>query len=496
MDNIQTQEVRFKPVGKNYGWQLDNQSSDRTRPIFGGRTISAMGNRPQDHMDRDLLLASLLRDRRLPMFRKQCLKLPEWAPAVPENIPATFRGRAQQLIMLGSTQQHLIEKMRGSIDLAADRSTGQEMLDAMEACPPRGALFSRGTLDKARPCGHARLCPWCHARSVERLYRQLLAGPCTAERLAGKHLILLRIRVEAGQELQASEVREAAKVYRYQLRRLANRIGIEGGAIIHQVTPWMPHYDRPSEKRKIFAHVFAMVGVVGRSDIDSVDRATSTFCDDQMLGGDYELMMLPATNPQALRFLLHGTSHKFDLSELGLLVKNPKTVLFGVQGAAALQPWFMFSEQQAWSYESAMQGTRLYDTFGNWRVTKAEKKCCSKQPPTKSEDGDELRQGACEGDNFHKQCVAKERRRELAVIALPFFQKFKDAGGKQLGSPALRKMLNEAGHNISDRDARWLAKNLPSMDKRTVREKAFAVWTLHKARCQERLEQACIQTAE
>jgi hypothetical protein len=496
MDNIQNLEVYYKPVGKNYGWQLDNLTTAHTGPIFGGRTISAMGNRPQDHRDRDLLLASLLRDKRLPMFREQCFNLPAWAPAVPECIPATFQHQAQQLTVLGSTHQHFIERMRASIHLAADPGKAEQMLKAMEACPPRGALFARTPLDTAHPCGHARLCPWCHARSVQRLYDQLQAGSCTAERLAGKHLILLRIRVEAGRELQASEVREAAKVYRYQLRRLANRIGIEGGAIIHQVTPWMPHYDRPSEKRKIFAHVFAMVGVVGRSDIDSVDRATSTFCDDQMLGGDYELMMLSATNPQALRFLLHGTSHKFDLSELGLLVKNPKTVLFGVQGAAALQPWFMFSEQQAWCYESAMQGTRLFDTFGSWRVAKAEQKSCPKQPLTKSEDLNELRQGACEGDNFHKQCVAKERRRELAVIALPLFQKFKDAGGKQLGSPALRKMLNEAGHNISDRDARWLAKNLPSMDKRTVREKAFAVWTLHKARCQERLEQACIQTAE
>jgi hypothetical protein len=54
---------------------------------------------------------------------------------------------------------------------------------------------------------------------------------------------------------------------------------------------------------------------------------------------------------------------------------------------------------------------------------------------------------------------------------LPHYQKFKDAGGKGLGNPALRKLLDAAGHAISDRDARWLAKNLPSMDTRSGLEK-------------------------
>ena len=101
----------------------------RTGPIFGGRTISAMGNRPQDHMDRDLLLASLLRDRRLRMFRKQCVALPDWAPAVPDSIQENFQHRAQELIMLGSHQQHLIERMRETIGLAADRCQGEKMLE-------------------------------------------------------------------------------------------------------------------------------------------------------------------------------------------------------------------------------------------------------------------------------------------------------------------------------------------------------------------------------
>ena len=474
MDSLYHQEVHFKPVDNNYGWQLDNLTAARTGPIFGGRTISAMGTRPRDHMDRDLLLASLLRDRRLPMFRKQCLNLPAWVAAMPEDIPATFQHRAQQLVMLGSTHQHFIEQMRASIDLADDRSKGEQMLKAMEACPPRGALFAHGTLDSGRPCRNARLCPWCHARSVQRLYGLLQAGPCLPERLTGKHLILFKTRVDGGDELDAQELREVRNDYRYKLRWVARQCGIEGGVILHQVTPWMPWYDRPSEKQKIFAHVFAFIGVVASSSVDSIGPAIRKACEDQWIDRDYEVMLLPATVPDALRYLLLGTSYKFDPSRVGLLAKNSKSVVYGIQGAAALQPWFLFDEQQAWSYVAAMHGTRLFDTFGNWRESQADQKRCSRKRRAQSEHGGDNRKMAFQCENECRRHDAKTRRRELATIALPILRKFKDAGGKHLGSPALRKMLSEAGHSISDRDARWLAKELPSMDKRTAFEKFVA----------------------
>ena len=80
---------------------------------------------------------------------------------------------------------------------------------------------------------------------------------------------------------------------------------------------------------------------------------------------------------------------------------------------------------------------------------------------------------------------------------IPFYQEFKDAGGKGLGSPALRKMLSEAGHPITDRDARWLAKNLPSMDMPTVSQKFIARRKLEIARRRPKgLEHTCAQTAD
>lgn len=469
-----------------------NPAIYRTGPIFGGRTMIAMGNRPQDHMDRDLLLASLLRDRRLRMFRRLCLEMPVWAPAVPEGIPTNFQRRAQQLIMLGCMQQYLIEKMRDTIDYAADSCQAEQMLKAMEACPPRGALFARTNLDTGRACGYAKLCPWCHARSVQRLYRQLLAGPCTAERLAGKHLVLLRTQVDAGQELLPDEVRADRNEYRYTLRAVASDLGIAGGVILHQATPWVPWYNRREEKRKGFAHIFTLIGMVPSSATETLDNAISETCSEHFLDGRYDAAWLPGETPQALRYLLFGSSYKFDGYDLGLVADSYQSIRYGIQGAAALQPWFLFNEQQAWSYATAMQGVRLYDTFGNWRASQADRQQCSQIRRPKSEYGNEDRQMAFERKNTKRHNVAEARRRKLAEAVLPDYLKLKEAAGKDLGSPALRKALNDAGHAISDRDARWLAKHLPAMDNRSPLE----IFVEKRKRHLASRGQVCCQVAE
>lgn len=463
---------------------------------FGGRTISTMGNRPQDHMDRDLLLASLLRDHRLRMFRKQCLKLPAWASAIPESVPTNYHRRAQQLIILGSMQQCLIEKMRDTIHVAADRNEGDRMLNAMEACLPRGALFTRTMADPGRACGRGRLCPWCHARSVQRLYRQLIEGPCTSDKLAEKHLVVLRTRVEDGEELDAQQVHSVRDDYRFRLRQVAREIGMQGGVIIHQVTPWIPQYDRRQDRHRVFAHVFTMIGVVDSQEIGNFSQTIDNACSDGWIG-EHETKTLPAATRHALRYLLFGSSYKFDSSELGIVANDPRKLIYGIQGAAALEPWFLFTPRQAWSYATAMHGTRLFDTFGNWRPSQAERKRCSRKRCAKSEYGKENREMAFGFANDRRYSDANARRHKLVAIALPYFQKFKDAGGKRLGSPALRTVLNDAGHAVSDRDARWLAKNLPAMDTRTGLEKFTARRILATARTpRESRTAASLQSAE
>ena len=434
-----------------------------TGPIFGGRTISAMGCRPQDHMDRDLLLASLLRDRRLRMFRKQCLAMPAWAPALPENIPENFQHRAQELIMLGSHQQYLIEKMRDTIYLAADRCQGEKMLNAMEACVPRGAFFARTTLDSGHACGYARLCPWCHARSVQRLYRQLLAGPCTPERLAGKHLIVFRTRVEAGEELHADEAREARGEYRYKLRCMARDIGIEGGVILHQVTPWIPRYDRPEEKQKGFAHIFTMIGVVRQQHGRDARRChKGVWLQTYGSTGTMKPHGCPPPRrmPSATCSSGHPTSSTAANSESSSMTRKGCNMASRVprhwsRGFSSISSRHGLTQQPCKEPGSmtalAIGGSRRPDA-SNARGFDA----------TKSKYGNENRQMAFQGENNRRCHDANARRRQLIAVALPCYKTLKDIVGKPPGSPALRKALHEAGHVVSDRDARWLAKYLPA----------------------------------
>ena len=211
---------------------------------------------------------------------------------------------------------------------------------------------------------------------------------------------------------------------------------------------------------------------------------------------DHNTIRLPADTPQSLRYLLFGSCYKFDSSDLDIVVNQPKNLVYGIQGAAALEPWFLFDEQQAWFYVAAMQRTRLYDTFGNWQHSQADRECCSRKRRAKSEDGNVNRSGAFEDENDRKHSIADRQTPTACGGSFASFQKFTDAGGEHLGSPALRKIVNEAGHNISDRDARWLAKNLASMDKRTVREKRFAAWRRCRARFRQDFFEQCVQSAQ
>jgi hypothetical protein len=129
---------------------------------------------------RDLLLGSLLRDNRVRKFRDCAAELPPWAPSLPKGWPDKFTQQGQQLVMLGLSQQQLLSKLRRSINLSEDEDQATKMLDAMEDCMPIGALFEhRNKFDHGRHCGYSKMCPWCHARNVDRIYRRLMEGPCS-----------------------------------------------------------------------------------------------------------------------------------------------------------------------------------------------------------------------------------------------------------------------------------------------------------------------------
>jgi len=448
-----------------------------------GRQLQCLGNRPQDHRDRDLLLASLLRDPRLPMFRRHCWKPPAWAAPVPDTVSPKLRRQAQQMIILESLQARFIDKMRTeNCAYGFEEAQISRMLDALAACPPRGALY-RQDGENVRSCGYAKLCPWCHARRVQELYQTLQDGPCRPESLSNTWLMAGRLSIPVERRidhrsdegpLNASGVRSEHTYYGKFLRRLAGQLGIVGGVLIFQVTPNLTYHAERYRKRG-YSYEFSIVGEMPglAGPIDRVKQLTGMdpkdlydpYDDEEFtFFGPAMWAMLPGGNPQSLRYLLFGSSYKYPVGSLGGHVSKDWPTNYGLQGAAALQPWFLFKPWQAWEYFEATRGIRLYDLWGSWKRRRARPSVSTRRPtslPTQDgRRGEIRRRRAFQQENQDRQEQALTRREDLLEVATAAYDRLTTELGRKPGSPALRQALVEEGHAVTDREARWLVSRI------------------------------------
>ena len=424
--------------------------------VFGGRSIGTMGNRPQDHRERDLLFGSLLRDVRTRKFRDYAPRLPAWAPSLPKGWPKEFIQQGQQLIMLGLSQQTFLSKLRRSIEHSENEDRATRMLDAMEECVPIGALFDRRDEgDHTRHCGYSKVCPWCHTRNVERIYRRLVAGPCSVARLEGKSLVLVRLSgcnpiCGGASSLDRTEVQSIRESGRQSAKSVVKDLGLDGGIVFYQFGPKRVYGTRGKVVDNAFGYESTMIG---ESKSITPDRVR------QYEDSGYDVLLVPAETPHTLRYFLFGTSHKFPVGRIeGLTATGTWFTKYGIPGAASLQPWFLFNETQAWSYLAATAGTRLCDAFGTWRK--------NGQPPQRRK-GEECdcerlpRKQALRNTNNERHYDAANRRVGLMPKAEQVFRRLRSEMGRNPGSTALRAGLADAGLAVSDRDSRWLAKQMP-----------------------------------
>jgi hypothetical protein len=451
--------------------------------------ITAWGNRPIDHAQRDLLLASLLRDPRTPRFRRRALHAQGFDADSWNRIPESARPQARQLAVLAKMQAtHLAKLRERSPFLGLDEN---RILSRLDGCVPVGAAFDVSA--GGRPCGYPRLCPWCHARSITRLYRTVIHGPL-AESRCGRLLLAgflsvpvtaFRVSDERFQRLlwnheqwfqQGSVInpyhalqRANVKLVRTQiggwLRSTAQRLGMTGGAFVYQVGPYR------DAGRNCFQHQLAVLGEVDGSSPDKITRLNECI---GLAGGQPPsidvgsetlspaCLHLPAT-PQNFRYLLFGTPWNFPVDRLGATYSPQLRLRNGLQGVAALPPYFMFDPVQFWSYFEATRGIRHWTLFGTWkgqRMAAAPASTPRRLPTESGRRGVLRRRRVLQTVNQQRRQSADQRREALLAAAQPVVRSLESQLGRPPGRRRLLRALASAGHSVSERDARWLVLRL------------------------------------
>jgi hypothetical protein len=163
-------------------------------------SITAVGSRPEDFLARDLMLASLLRNPKPRGFHYRCMEPDYWAEHTVSRLPPRHQQQVRQHLAL-----HYCHRRQLASLLPEAISSGQQgdpvqydLLRRLWRCWPYGVQVQwtgDGERTNQDVCELAWLCPWCFARRVSRLYKQLhtaLSG--SSDRT---HLVLCRIHVSA-----------------------------------------------------------------------------------------------------------------------------------------------------------------------------------------------------------------------------------------------------------------------------------------------------------
>lgn len=478
-----------------------------TPPVSPWR-ITAIGNRPQDHLVRDNLFGALIRDHRGQAFQALLRQPRGWMENAVEHLAGPQRRTALQVVALYSLYQGMYANFLASAAANPDAPPFPGVLDAIQQaqrCWPVGALLAPGPGVQATDrfvCKQAYLCPWCHGRRVNHLYgslRSRFAEPVPFRWLLQIRLDLLiddlpldaislwhhymcrRDRAQFGEanfpwlRVPIYYVHDEIKM---QLRDKIARLGLEGGIFTYQLGP-----DRASDDHLGFSH---RLGILGEITFDSQTAEDAYF--GRILPDDADLyvcgrwmraefLAVPTTTPQTLRLLLAGSSLNYPVeglgyrSNLGSTATPERGVLHdGVPGVLGLQPLYMFDNTRLHNYMSAMTGIHLYDRFGSWRVPATE----TTQPEPvvpfnlatlRFRQRRAYRNRRLRTYNTQRREEAADKRAaQLEVARALWPQVQQQAARQQRGRPPYRQvltqLLQQQGVQASARDVRWLLQML------------------------------------
>ena len=449
-----------EPGGKNHF----DQANEIRQQILNWNVLS-VGNRPRDHLQRDLIIASCHRDSRLWPFHKLRKNSPAWLrmgldgfDMVAENTIVTLRCFLfNYLLRLARLREHA-------------RANVGRLIHRLWRCWPVGAEFTwKGQARNAcrDVCHLPQWCPFCLARRVAELHKRILAGPLRDPHR--KFLLLASITVSDENFLleNSDEFSTAAVRFDYirkrgldYLRGAIEDLGGEGGIRVVQMQPQLfdlPYWENCEQKyhsQQGFSYKLSLIAETGAYSagrlIDLGDDLSGigTFqVGEQQISPTF--VVHDATQKSALRRLLVGTSPGFR----GNFHQGGDT------GAFTVPRWLLADPPQWEMALELLHGSRMYDTWGTWRRALPRLQLASLPvSPERIKNG--RRAAKLRATNEERKKETMDRREDLAQEYSAFL--IGTASGLNLspGRQWIRDRLEESGVFISDRDARWLAKRL------------------------------------
>ncbi len=467
--------------------------------------IVAVGHRPQDYLARDCLYAALLRDRRVPWFRRYLNRPESWMEALVAHLPNTRdRRQALQCVVLDYLHKlHLARLFPALSDPWGEEDEETKLFRRVWRCAPYTVQVVRrnGGRKNVRGCGYARLCPWCHARKVVQLYHCLSDGPMKNPNL--EYLFLGKCvpfaepmggvdgsRHQADwQDYAGGEVRgHWGRYYGRDPERLARTrevlakalmgqaadIGLRDGMWTHQLGS-----AQLENGQRTFLHDVALIAQVDEDVMDRMprDKEGKVFWGGNEVTGlpnvdahlEVRWLALPVCKPAALRIALAGSSMKYSVAKQGLpeeWFRNEGGYSTGVSGALSWQPTFLLDDQMWFAYERATRNQKLYRPFGSWGKSLA-------RATQESRTTTDRKFGRAQANRLARDQQQKENGRQAQVAARrdELFKVAQELWPQALSRPTTGKgrpphratldgLLRERGVVASQRDLSWAMSRL------------------------------------
>lgn len=461
--------------------------------------ITAVGNRTRDYIQRDVLFASLIRDPRGARFQRLSREPEDWMVELVKHLEGPSRKQALDLVALQYLHYEHLSRTPAPEDLGDDDGHILEAIRDARKCTPCGARLQRAKgKAKLSTCKRHRICPWCHARMVTRLYDDLNKFPRHSSETSFLHQALCSFDsldlnmtkvdiwydhvwlfgggdpVDQHENPFTLQVLYVKEVVRQQLRQAAAELGICDGLTTYQVTP-----GKDPEGNRTYRHQLGLLGVrSGDTDQRHAAAPKVSFL-RATYGHDLNVSWLNmrALHQSSLRIMLAGSSATYparDRVRDQMLTGNTKPILEGTDGVAGvldLSPTYLWDNYRLFEYFRATKNLQVVTFFGDWRRNGASSKKKPEQPgewDRKERHVKAYKNRRLKKANTKRAQSASDRRSQYLDSALAIWEKVQQRASQraqqQGGRPPVREMLiemlSELGHDISDRDAKWLMKQL------------------------------------